>query len=351
MKSENLKFRPAVSRSCKREMRSFCSDIKQGGGKKLDCLMEHMHHQDMGGLCQKQLLKVQDERSRNRVVDSGLTRLCANDFAAMVKAHNCSDAVTKLSPSKDSSFLGGKDKQSPAETAARIAGIILQSKPGQGAVDCLITNRKSVKSPSCRQAIVKQLRRESNDLRAKPGMWKACRDDVHTLCPTVTYGSGRLHSCMREHSAKIKNEKCLEMVIAVKKAEGEDVTISPQLRKNCVHELSTFCKGVPHGNMHRAKCLAGHFNETGFNKLCQSAVLSTMGQKFINKEWMGKRKKHSMSPREMMRWLEKNGHLKNGAGMIAGMVIGAILALAMVTACLYVITKKLRQGYAVMTPS
>merc|ERR1711970_1526099 len=49
-------------------------------------------------------------------------------------------------------------------------------------IDCLTDNRNDINESKCSLALATTLRQQSDDLRSVPQMFKACADDVKTLC-------------------------------------------------------------------------------------------------------------------------------------------------------------------------
>merc|ERR1712178_198143 len=124
---------------------------------------------------------------------------------------------------------------------------------------------------NCQSAVLDQLRLQSNDLRAKPGMWEACQPDVETWCSGISPGLGRVHNCLRVHRLRLASPNCSKMVHEVATAEAEDITISPK-NGRCRQEREAFCLTVEHGEGRGIHCLQQHLKEDSFSKDCKISL-------------------------------------------------------------------------------
>lgn len=342
MQAENVKLMPDMQQYCKKELADLCEDaVSEDGmlstGQSVDCLLDNMHHPQITPGCQQRLVKLQSERGSNKAVSASLSRACAWDLRKLVVGTSkCAHLASKV----------GNNSESIVTTLTTMA------EPGHGAVDCLLENSKLVKSPSCRRAIVMERRRQSNDIHAKPGMWNACKNDVHGLCPNVPPGGGRLHRCMRNHRTEIKSMICLGMIVSVEIAEGEDVRINPMLRRDCPNERRTFCKGVPPGKKRVIDCLISHVDDSGFGDRCKNAIKGAAKdvEKRIQKMKDTMKQEKFTNARDIMSWLEQHGKLGERGGMLTGMIVGSLFSLTIAGVCFWAIQKRLKQGYAVIVP-
>merc|ERR1711971_760610 len=102
----------------------------------------------------------------------------------------------------------------------------------------------------CQRAVRIQMKRQSNDIRAKPGMMLACKKDISVYCSNVSPGHGQMHLCLREHKAQnhLKNQLCIKMVQEVVDWEKEDVSLNAEVTLRCKSERKTFCRDYESGD-------------------------------------------------------------------------------------------------------
>merc|ERR1712159_961585 len=98
----------------------------------------------MDGQCHEALVKEMKKRAESVENNAGLMKACNLDLRNLLKQGVCKN--------KQHIWVPG------------------QAKPRAPMLNCLIEERKQVQSPQCQNEILKVMRMQSNDVRAKAGM-------------------------------------------------------------------------------------------------------------------------------------------------------------------------------------
>merc|ERR1712203_79392 len=120
-------------------------------GQTIDCLLKHMHDDDMNMGCAKELEKEQEKRTKSVLFNPAIAINCQDDLKRLRELHKRAD----------------KKCQEPASVAEDTL-----------AMECLTEYRNDIKKRSCQKAVRDLLTRQHNDLRAKPEAVDFCKDDI-----------------------------------------------------------------------------------------------------------------------------------------------------------------------------
>merc|ERR1712216_334556 len=170
-------------------------------------------------------------------------------------------------------------------------------------------------------------KRQSNDVRAKPGMMAACTADIKASCPKINPGTGNMHLCLRQNKKQLKNPACIKMVQEVQDWEAEDISINPAITLHCGAERKGFCGEFESGDGRLSGCLQDNIKEDSFGIKCKGALMKQMMFIMTNRtmsEWKAaKHKKKGMSVQDVMTWLENKGFVgKQQGGILTGAIAG-----------------------------
>jgi len=322
LKSQDVKFNPRMAKDCSIPIAKFCRDVKNHDqGEVISCLIEHVDETDMPVACRTHLKAEERKRAKTIEFNPELYKACKTDLERLYKEKLCKSKVPQKGKTD---FMGDRIK-------------------------CLTEQRRNIKAPECRSALLKRTRSESADYRAKPGMEDACRQDIEKFCKSEQGGAGRMQACLRRHSKEL-TESCAAMVVQVKKAESDDATVNFSVRKNCVNEVKTFCKDAPHGDKRLLTCLKVHDEDEGFSESCKKAL----NEVDINPALVSAQKKalkRAVEPN-----LQKTGAADSGSflEMRGGMALLGLGAICLVAGYgLYTLYNKHRVksgGYTVVIP-
>uniref|UniRef100_A0A6U9KYV4 Golgi apparatus protein 1 n=1 Tax=Zooxanthella nutricula TaxID=1333877 RepID=A0A6U9KYV4_9DINO len=239
LESSDIRF-SSTRRSCASALDKICKNVQAGGGRQWACLLENLHATDMDASCREALVAEQRKRAKGIVYNPILFQRCKNDLEGLVAQNKC----------KESQGEGWK-------------------------ILCLNNNFQAVKDARCKSAIRRQRLRESSDIRATPGAMRACSEDIARLCPHMSAGAGSMHSCLRSNLDKIQNSTCKSRIQGVQRVDRLHAGTNFQLRRECVNEISSYCKGVSSGNSRLLKCLGMHRLKPGFSASCDAALNKT----------------------------------------------------------------------------
>jgi len=315
MQSEDIRLNPTLSSSCEGALSRFCKDTPQSA--KVGCLLDYMHDTDMDAGCYQRLEDETEKRTKSIAFNPGLMRECKADLERIQAAHAC-------------------------KTGVQMDG---------SSIECLIQFRGEVTSPTCKAQVLSTLRRQSNDVRAKPGMSTACASDIKLLCAGIVPGGGRLHMCLREHLSELQ-PMCKERVGEVYKAESEDVTLNPGIRENCRNERNAYCRHVRHGKSRVLVCLNVHKAKEGFSAECRIALSRVHIQEEIvraQREAEDARVSAAvtLALAEIKTWLWKRGGLDEEGGFTfwVGSAIGSLTTAGLVFALFILMCRRCKATY------
>merc|ERR1719215_1648038 len=114
-------------------------------------------------------------------------------------------------------------------------------------MNCITDHVENIGNPLCLASARDLLKRESADIRAKPGMWQVCGNDIDALCGDVVPGAGRMYECLEKHDSLIKNALCKTMVRAQAAINNGNASLSFKATRGCEKEHKMFCANVKPG--------------------------------------------------------------------------------------------------------
>uniref|UniRef100_A0A7S4WEG8 Golgi apparatus protein 1 n=1 Tax=Alexandrium monilatum TaxID=311494 RepID=A0A7S4WEG8_9DINO len=235
MATQDIRLMSWMRGECGSARKRYCAHLEEGDSGEAyvtTCMLRSMHRPGMEPECRAKLVELERLRALDLRFNPLMSKHCQADLLRLQETH-ATEAV--CAPQ--------------GEEVVALSGL---------GIRCLISHRGEVRAPDCQSSISSVLRQHSNDLRAKPGMEKACRGDIEALCPEIEPGSGRLHACLRKNKQSIANKDCLSMVMEALQAEKEDASISPRIRKHCSLQIKLFCGSVEHGEARVLNCLRLH---------------------------------------------------------------------------------------------
>jgi len=241
--SSDARVNVPVQRSCQAAQKKFCASAKGAGGI-MSCLLAHMHDEGMNTACKEVLLAESKKR--------------ATDYDFNIKLKKACDPVLQTPAAKN--LLDKCDR----------------SRDNWQTV-CLTNNIASITGPgsaACRSEARNVLKLHSADLRARPGMEGACKQDIERLCDDSEAGAGRWHQCLRKKLAEISDAQCKRMVTKFGTVAGAHANIDYTIRTKCANEMKTFCKDIPAGDSRVMVCLRVKVKEEaeGFSLACRTAL-------------------------------------------------------------------------------
>jgi len=321
MESEDIRLNTRMNADCQQARAKYC---KVPPGRAISCLLEHMHGSSMGSSCHSILEKETVKRAHGLKFNPGLNKQCKDELQKLVKENKCSEIVTDESGSK---------------------------------VDCLTRNRKDVTDEKCTAEIVKVQKQQSADIRAKPGMHHACKAEMARLCPGVSFGGGHVQSCLRGKQSSIRDEKCKKFVKEVRSSESGDARLNPAVGRDCVNERKAYCNHVESGKARVLVCLSTHKSSEGFSAACRMALSKIdIDQKLVagQKGADDARVQSAVNDatKEIKAWIwSRAPSFEDGSGtFVAGGIIGAMVACALVGLLIHLSCRKWRSNYAGLHP-
>jgi hypothetical protein len=297
MASEGINMNPVIGKRCQHAQKQFCDGVtaSRGAGRIIRCLIDHIHAAEMDGYCRDALLQEQKKRASSLDFNPRLKTVCLKDLEALESAQKCD------------------------------AGAEVYEENGHGRrYKCLVSNIKTLKDPDCKRLVREKLSWHSADLRAKPGMQKACQDDLNILCPKVSPGGHRWLTCLNTQLERIQSNECKKMVLEVKTHDSKYARVNFALRKYCANERKAFCKDVVPGGSRTLVCLklkqddplVGESCKAALRKIEAPALARADSQNVIRFE--GKLK-------DLQEWIEHNkGFIDKYGGVLLSGTIGFV---------------------------
>jgi len=315
MASKDIRTNPEMAKACAAAQKRFCEEVGKGEGRMIYCLLDHMHHPEMEASCREKLLAETEKRAKSISFNPGVMKNCKKDLEAFKSQGLCTTHFP---------FTGDDGKE----------------------LDCLTTNIDKVTEPMCNKSLTDVLRLQSADIRAKPGMQAACKQDIDTLCPGVSPGGARLQSCLRNHLKEIKDPECKVMVNEVIRHDKSSFKVNFMVRTHCKKERQTFCREATPAQSQVMECLALHVNETGFGVDCQKALDGSHVKSTLLKD------KVAVQLENLQRYIMKNrGVIEKWGGVLLGCVV-AVVALLAFGISYWVLQQRFKKvGYTVEVPS
>jgi Golgi apparatus protein 1 len=332
MASTELIFNMPVKKHCSEAKKRWCDDIEDGKGKLVQCLLGHLHDDNMEGACRGALEKEQAKRAMSIKFNPQVLKACSKEMARFNKEHKCTGGPS-------ASLDGGRGKW----------------------IDCLTENRKEIQDPDCTAQVNKVLVQQVSDVRAVPGMEKACSQDLEALCPGVKLGGARGHECLQEKVEQISSPECKHMVLKIHNLTKRSALFNFGITKHCANEKKVFCADVQPGESRLLKCLALHRNETGFSEGCQQALFKTSALSMVRNITETMRSKLFLGPRgnkieksmeDLQFWIKSHRSFaeEHGSLLLGGTVGFVAMLTAWISWC--VLRGKFlgKGGYTVVVP-
>lgn len=324
MASEEARLNIPVAQSCKQAARRWCDGVPDKDGLLQACLLKHLHDESMEVSCRQALVPEMTKRATSLRFNPQLRKACAAELRRLGQEGRC------LLPNGN--------------------GI---RKPG-AMVDCLTDHVDDIQDPACKDATLQVMQTHSADLRAKPGMHDACRQDLQALCPDVALGAGRGHECLRAKIDQIRSDECREKVKAVLEADNAKATLNFGIRTHCTNEIGMFCPLTRYGEV--MVCLQIHANETGFSRECSTALskvpVNSTAVKRMRGSLSGITQPLDKSIEELRSWLRNHRGFaeEHGVILLSGTVGFVAVLTAWISWCLLRRLWSGKSGYTVVVP-
>jgi len=299
--SSDIRVNSKLRGVCGEAREQHCKAVKPGTGRVVECLLAHMHDDDLDSSCREELVKEQQKRAKSIEYNPMMAESCRAEVDSLVK-------------------------QSVCQPEGKGTGWMLL---------CLSKHVKQVKSMTCRASVFSLRRRYSADLRAVPGAELACAGDIAALCDDVAPGAGRLHQCLRLHEKSIRNPECRAKVLQVQAVDKYHAHTNFRVQQHCVNEMKAFCQDIQAGGSRMMACLGAHRKAAGFSEECVKSLATTaVGTGELRVPEM------PTIRGELKRLLEDNrGTLERWGGILLTGTIGFVSVLAFALAY-YIISRR-----------
>jgi len=307
--SSDIRMNPELEKACRHVVDKLCKDVKPG--QVIRCLLDRMHKPAVDDECRQHLLVEQRKRASSFDFNPRMKANCGEDLANLVKLGACN------------------------------------RNEGNWQLECLTnaSHVSAIKNEKCKMAISSAQLRESSDLRAKPGAEKNCEQDIKDLCPGVEPGAGRVQLCLRQHITEIKNPACRKNVEDIQLRDKTHALTNYMVQKQCVNEITAYCKDVEPGDSRLLMCLGNYHKEAGFSVGCKAALATTQMQELMKSPMASKFKADFQSLMEKHR-----GFLDKWGGLLFVGTLGFVSVVAFALAWCLIQRRMFHVGYSVVVP-
>ncbi|XP_071784755.1 Golgi apparatus protein 1-like isoform X1 [Asterias amurensis] len=287
-RSEDIHLDPELFKGCERDVPKFCSNIKAGNARILECLRDH--RKELEEQCHIKLFNRQKEQALNVQTDYTFVHSCKrmiklycsglpqDELLKCLKTHrneqsfdsNCKAVLTKRSIQKLEDFrLNPLLQKACRRDMPKFCGSIQEkakeerykNKELEGEmVECLKMKFSTKNlSPDCENYVRDLIHEAAMDYRMDPVLSRICKTTTVKYCSEQleSPGQGQVEECLKSklHEGKIDDLKCRMQVIRLVQQGRADVHVDPLLYKACALDIKHFCAGIPQGQGRQMSCL------------------------------------------------------------------------------------------------
>ncbi|XP_026738465.1 Golgi apparatus protein 1 isoform X2 [Trichoplusia ni] len=283
MKYNTLQLDKIIFAACNLDQKNFCPDEVPDSWLMYKCLVRHRYENGMRKKCQDQLFYDQRGIVMNYKNSKGLVKACKED----IRKYHCRKGVvddkdvrlaqillclenvsrnesTKLSPECTTEMIDHRKmlmddyRLSPElmqNCANDITTLCKGIEAGGRTIHCLMEHarprrRKDKRISSACQKSLEVLVLEADpgeDWRVDPILRKACKPVVDRACREVSYGNGRVMSCLMEKlGTSFMTNDCEAALLQIQYFISRNFKLDPQLYKACKYDAVTICQAKLH---------------------------------------------------------------------------------------------------------
>eukprot|EP00930_Biecheleria_cincta_P072995 TRINITY_DN60339_c0_g1_i1.p1 TRINITY_DN60339_c0_g1~~TRINITY_DN60339_c0_g1_i1.p1 ORF type:complete len:1121 (-),score=198.98 TRINITY_DN60339_c0_g1_i1:202-3564(-) len=206
LQSRDIHLNPVLDRLCRPAVKQYCGDVQHGEGQVMECLAKHMNDADFNSRCKSAVQNNLMSNNRDWRLKFGIHEKCQIEAKRL-----CADKIPTA---------------------------------GGAVLVCLKANVSKIQDEGCRHEVDQLIAQGANNIKLAVGTYSACVDDVKKICPSVTPGLGRVHSCLL-HKRKNLSQPCKEAEFQEQRVIAEDLMRHPLARKACKSSLHELCPDAP----------------------------------------------------------------------------------------------------------
>eukprot|EP00238_Polyblepharides_amylifera_P013095 CAMPEP_0196572234 /NCGR_PEP_ID=MMETSP1081-20130531/2305_1 /TAXON_ID=36882 /ORGANISM="Pyramimonas amylifera, Strain CCMP720" /LENGTH=880 /DNA_ID=CAMNT_0041889479 /DNA_START=135 /DNA_END=2777 /DNA_ORIENTATION=+ len=237
--ADNLSLNAVLMRTCGKDKKKFCSDVKPGMGLAKKCLEDKRSDPDFSSECKVKFEEMMVRRASDFRLDANLREQCREDIEEVC----------------------GYEKDS-LDTIAGYDGRV---------IECLQDYKDELIVPGCKEAVHAVTVRAGEDIRMDRPLADACYEDRKSLCSGVAPGSARVLRCLQDNRNQLAYE-CRATLFDQEVRLAEDIDFKYPMKKACTKETELFCKDIPHGHARVIKCLQEHDEDKEMSTECRAEV-------------------------------------------------------------------------------
>jgi len=284
-RNEDAQLDPDLMKVCKSDMKNFCDKEDFGAGRKLKCLRQH--RKDLSSACHKMIFKRDREIAKDNSIDYSLQVTCKamidqycenmdeKDILECLKPlidskhfdHRCRNIVIDRMRTQKSDYRlsPNLEKACSADIPKYCKQFLKKSEPFEmeGVVIKCLSKQYSVPkrlTEKCAAEIKVIIEESQKDVRQNHVLYKACQNDIDSLCSEFQNGDGedahgKIEECLKNRLNDIRSKKCKREVAELLQETKADIEVDPLLEKACAKDLRQHCPDVPSGDGQRMSCI------------------------------------------------------------------------------------------------
>jgi len=241
--SEDLDLEQVLFASCEPMVEKFCKPAlkSEDEGKVLGCLINHKNEQEMDEKCQAGVLHFQIISMTDYKLGFAFFKSCKKDIQMY-----CHDKAAQQSKPQIVHCLSERIR------------------------DAVLSESSHDISDVCRSQVNFELLSESEDVRLRPEIIRACALDIKVHCGDTKPGAGRIEECLKEKKDDLSN-KCAGVLFEDIEIEADNPTVDYFLVKACKPVIHAHCGHA--ANMKNVMpCLIEQIGNDLMSKECRMAV-------------------------------------------------------------------------------
>lgn len=280
---EDVQLNPNLRKPCAEEENKFCSQVKPGGGRIIECLKNH--RKQLSVACHAAIFQIEKEEMDDNAVDfqlvsqckASIRRLCSNDASKALeclKVHlddnslesDCKEIILARIAEQNldvrfNSVLTKACSSDISKFCRKIWDQRADDRELEGQIlDCLKSNyvtprNKNRVSQSCAAHLSQIMEQQALHYQLDPVLVKFCEKDIGTHCEGTENDNGQVEECLKMKFTELGSIECQRHVAMLITAVQVDIHTDPILHRACAIDLVSYCKEIPAGEGRRLKCL------------------------------------------------------------------------------------------------
>jgi len=239
--SEDIRYHHRLSSACARDAAAFCSGVRPGNSRVVDCLEDSRHDAAFSPACGAALADSMLLRASDARLDWPLRKSCELDADRF-----CSSPLLQRGEAPGGDGDGDGDALLVGSSSSSILQDVRfqRALPGEGfnITGCLRRHVDQLEYDSCRAAVRRRAVQAYEDSTLDAELMVACARNATDNCPDPRRAVGCLKDLLRQR-ASLAPACRLVLAARLREASG-DLRYVPEVARECRAERARFCAGV-----------------------------------------------------------------------------------------------------------